>query len=295
MLIKYRNLARNTASILWFNTIPAVALFAGFSIAGGASLLAWGGVLLTTVPMLVWVGYVMATQGVARTSERLPLINAQGALGVGLAAYAMKLGQAGGLPLALAVGMYLGFLWYSYAYAGFLNARPSNRLTVGKAVPKFSASRFDGSRIDSATLFQRPCVVVFYRGNWCPFCVAQVKELAARYQDIADKGLDLVFISPQPQKKSLALSKRFGIQAKFLVDEGNAAARALGLASEFGIPTGFQALGYDSETVMPTVLIVDAGGRLVWADQTNNYRVRPMPEVFLDVIAREGLARTAAA
>ncbi|MBK9218115.1 MAG: hypothetical protein IPL70_06595 [Uliginosibacterium sp.] len=101
MLIKYRNLARNTASILWFNTIPAVALFAGFSIAGGASLLAWGGVLLTTVPMLVWVGYVMATQGVARTSERLPLINVQGALGVGLAAYAMKLGQAGGLPLAL--------------------------------------------------------------------------------------------------------------------------------------------------------------------------------------------------
>ena len=96
MLIKYRNLARNTASILWFNTIPAVALFAGFSIAGGASLLAWGGVLLTTLPMLVWVGYVMATQGVARTSERLPLINVQGALGVGLAAYAMKLGLAGG-------------------------------------------------------------------------------------------------------------------------------------------------------------------------------------------------------
>ncbi len=47
---------------------------------------------------------------------------------------------------------------------------------------------------------------------------------------------------------------------------------------------GMQALGYDSETVLPTVVITEAGGRILWADETDNYRVRPEPDLFLTVL-----------
>ena len=52
---------------------------------------------------------------------------------------------------------------------------------------------------------------------------------------------------------------------------------------------GFQALGYDSDTVQPTVLITAAGGNLLFADQTDNYRVRPEPDVFLAELDRAGV------
>ena len=35
---------------------------------------------------------------------------------------------------------------------------------------------------------------------------------------------------------------------------------------------------------MPTILITDAGGKLIFADLTDNYRVRPEPETFLKIL-----------
>jgi len=43
-------------------------------------------------------------------------------------------------------------------------------------------------------------------------------------------------------------------------------------------------MGYDTEAPMPTVIITDANGRVHWADETDNYRVRPEPETFLKVL-----------
>jgi hypothetical protein len=43
-------------------------------------------------------------------------------------------------------------------------------------------------------------------------------------------------------------------------------------------------LGYDSDTVMPTVIISDTGGRVLWTHETDNYRIRPEPDVYLAVL-----------
>ncbi|MFQ5436081.1 MAG: hypothetical protein ACE5FD_14505, partial [Anaerolineae bacterium] len=79
---------------------------------------------------------------------------------------------------------------------------------------------------------------------------------------------------------------------RFLVDPGNRAARQLGLAHENGLPMGFQVMGYDSETVFPTVIITDADGIIRFADLTNNYRIRPEPQTFLYVLDELELQKT---
>ena len=62
------------------------------------------------------------------------------------------------------------------------------------------------------------------------------------------------------------------------------AARQLGLDWQHGLPAGMQVLGYASETVLPTVVVIDAEGTILLADQTDNYRVRPEPGMFIDVL-----------
>jgi hypothetical protein len=57
----------------------------------------------------------------------------------------------------------------------------------------------------------------------------------------------------------------------------------LQIKAENGLPMGLQALGYDSDTVMPTVVMTNDEGVIIFADLTDNYRVRPEPEDFLKV------------
>ena len=97
-------------------------------------------------------------------------------------------------------------------------------------------------------------------------------------------GADVLLISPQPEDNTRALAQRMKVAFRYLSDPGNQAARTLGIASEFGIPTGLEVLGYDTEAPMPTVIITDTEGRVIWADETDNYRVRPEPGVFLEVL-----------
>ena len=72
----------------------------------------------------------------------------------------------------------------------------------------------------------------------------------------------------------------------FLRDADNAAARQLGIFAPWGTPMGVQLLGYDTDTVLPTVVITDADGNILYSHLTDNYRIRPEPAAFLDILAR---------
>lgn len=84
--------------------------------------------------------------------------------------------------------------------------------------------------------------------------------------------------------KSLLAGKEVVAQYRQLEALGARVAQTLGIANAYGVPMGMQVLGYDSETVLPTVIITEVGGRILWADETDNYRVRPEPELFLNVL-----------
>ncbi len=120
--------------------------------------------------------------------------------------------------------------------------------------------------------------------------MAQIKEIAAQYEELDKLGVNTVFISPQPHKHTKNLANKYKLNFHFLVDHKNKVAKQLGTFAENGIPAGFQVLGYDSDTVMPTVVITDNTGKIIFADLTDNYRVRPEPEVFLEII-RESIQK----
>jgi peroxiredoxin len=133
-------------------------------------------------------------------------------------------------------------------------------------------------------LTDKPAIWIFYRGNWCPLCMAQIKELVSQYKQLQELGVRVALISPQPHKFTIGLARKFDVPFDFLTDEDNRAGRALGIANPHGLPMGMQVLGYDSETVLPTVIITDAGRRILWTHETDNYRVRPEPDVYLAVL-----------
>ena len=260
----------------------AITVFAARELIATQDYLTWGGVLLTTVPFLLVISWVMIFKNIARTSARFPTLIVMALIGVIFATRGYVLNANEIAPVLAGLG-FLGFLAYNYWYSSFSD-RHSKALEVGQALPEFELTDTSGHTVTSTSLSDKPTVWIFYRGNWCPLCMAQIKELAAQYQQLEELGVRVALVSPQPPNFTKKLANKFNVAFDFLADEDNRAARALGIASPNGIPAGMQMLGYDSETVLPTVIITNAGGRILWVHETDNYRVRPEPETYLAVL-----------
>lgn len=269
--------------------IMGIAAYAGWMLYQGENEMAWSGVLLTVAPILMVISYVMMFKNVARTSAHFPLINLLGAIGVVLSMWFWYAHETPILAPAIASVSWFGFLLYAYWFSTYGDRQPSMKLVVGTKLPHFTVRNVEGNLVNSAQLTDKPAILIFYRGNWCPFCSAQIKELISRYKQLDALGVRVVFIAPQPHENTIGISKTYDAKFDFLTDEDNAAARALGIEHKDGLPMGMQVLGYESDTVMPTVIITGKDGKIVWTHETDNYRVRPEPDTFLQVLRQHGV------
>lgn len=269
-----------------------ITMAAGWSILNTGDYLAWGGVLLVTAPFMMVISWLMMSKAIARTSAHFPLLNALGVIGVMLASWGYFQGASVNAPILAVVG-WVGFIVYAYWYSSF-NRRSSSKLKVGQVLPEFDLKDVTGKSVNSKSLVGEPTIWIFYRGNWCPLCMAQIKELVSQYKHLQALGVRVALISPQPHKNTIDLAEKFDVPFEFLTDEGNRAGRALGIENPHGLPMGMQMIGYDSETVLPTVIITDAGGQILWAHQTDNYRIRPEPDVYLAVLREKRVVGEAA-
>jgi len=212
----------------------------------------------------------------ARTSPNLVGLQVAGGVGVALG---LRFARRHPIGWALAGAEALGWLAYTRWYSWF-GREPSPALVIGERLPDDLPFIEHGrGPIVAADLRGRPTVLLFYRGNWCPLCMAQVGEIAARWRDVEALGAQVVLVSPQDDAHTRALAARHDVAFRYLRDEGLVAARHLGIANDDGTPAGM--IGYESDTVLPTLVVTDGEGRIVYADQTDNYRVRPTPDTVL--------------
>jgi peroxiredoxin len=165
----------------------------------------------------------------------------------------------------------------------------NDKLVGGAPLPDFEAEDLDGTTGRAADLRGRTVLFMFYRGNWCPFCMAQVREITGRYRELSARGVELVLVSPQPTELTERVAGIYKVSARFWVDRDLRAARTLDIAQDHGVPAGPAARKYGHDTVLPTAIIVDAEGRILFTDQTDNYRVRPDPAIFLRALAQHGI------
>jgi len=246
------------------------------------------GLLFTTVPVWFLLARLMILKSkrLADSALFFPLVVA--AVGFALTVYSWFIEGAPVDMVTRAIVMLLSNGFYIYWYSRF--DRTGSEFAVGNTLPQFELENTDGEAVASKSFEGGPAVLIFYRGNWCPLCVAQVKEMAANYNQLKTLGARVIFISPQPQSYTASLAKKFGADGlEFMRDPNNHAAKILGIEARFGTPMGMQLLGYGSHTVLPTVIITDKDGTVIWADETDNYRVRPEPETYLAVLEEAGI------
>ena len=249
-----------------------------------ASSLAWWGVFLTTAPFLVLLLRVSIFKDLARTSRRLPVIQGLAVVGFFLAFFSvLVMGDFDLVALTLAAAGLALFVIYNFWYSE-LKPRQSTALQKGVRLPGFTLEDTVGETVSAEDLSAGPTFLLFYRGNWCPVCMAQVSEIVGHYKELEDLGVTVALISPQPAHKTAKLAAKHGLGITFLVDQGNQAAKALGIEVKKGLPIGLSLYGYGEDTVMPTTILVGIEGQILHAEISQNYRVRPHPQRLIGIL-----------
>jgi peroxiredoxin len=165
------------------------------------------------------------------------------------------------------------------------NPRPvlSRVLKPGNLLPDFEALDENGKPVHSRELLGAPAVILFVRGNWCPFCSRQVEELTAHYREIVALGAKLIFVAPKPLQTTRRVAEFFEVEFDFWLDESLSVARQLGLVQTGAVPEEHRG-EYGEDSVWPTALVVDSNGTIRNAQLSRFIADRPQPAQLLHAL-----------
>jgi len=106
---------------------------------------------------------------------------------------------------------------------------------VGDSAPDFILPDINGNAVRLYSLLRTGhVVVVFYRGNWCPYCDLQLRDFQRRLADLHDLCAQVVAISPALPANLLWTQIKNQFEFPVLSDVGDKVARQFGLFFEVG-------------------------------------------------------------
>ena len=82
-------------------------------------------------------------------------------------------------------------------------------LNLNDTAPDFTAKDQAGKEVNLKKLLKKgPVVVLFYRGQWCPFCNKQLSGMQDSLASITSKGATVIAITPEiPENISKTIEK----------------------------------------------------------------------------------------
>lgn len=164
---------------------------------------------------------------------------------------------------------------------------------IGSRAADFKAKDQDGNPVHLKELLKKGKVVlVFYRGQWCPYCNKSLSRLADSLSLIKEKGATVIAVSPEkPENIDLTVEKT---KATFPVifDEGLKIMKAYDV--EYEVPentvTRYRNTGIDLEKLngsngkylpVPAVFIIDKEQTVTYRFFETDYKKRPSVKELL--------------
>lgn len=160
-------------------------------------------------------------------------------------------------------------------------------LQVNDDAPTFSAVDQNGTLIELKDLLNKGNVVmIFYRGQWCPFCNRQLKALEDSLQFFVSKKAQLIAITPE--KPDNITKSIFKTKASFpiLYDDGLKIMKGYDVAfavdektiekyKNYGIDFNEANGSNGANLPVPAVYIINQEGKIIYKYFDTDYKKRP--------------------
>lgn len=188
-----------------------------------------------------------------------------------------------------AIGLLVGLSVFGYSQEGVIAKSPTDIKPLAKGAKSPDAHLW-GLDNKPTTLLNvlkgKPSVVVFYRGNWCPFCNMHLADLGKIQGDLKRRGYQIVAISPDSPVELNKTVDHNNLTYRLFSDSTAEAMKKFGVAyrlddetfnmyrSKYDVDLE-RSSGYPHHALpVPAVFVVNKRGAITYAHTNPDYRVR---------------------
>jgi len=189
----------------------------------------------------------------------------------------------------------LAFILAFAAIDLFAQEKPEG-LFINSKAPEFKAKDQNGKEINLKDLRKKgPVVIVFYRGNWCPYCNKELQKLEDSLQFIREKGAELIAITPEKQEGVAKTIEKTNAAYSIITDEEMKIMKAYDVAYQVDdkIVSRYKMASIDLAAnngqkpdkvflPVPAVYIINKDGEIAYRFFEPDYRKRPSVKDILD-------------
>ena len=159
-------------------------------------------------------------------------------------------------------------------------------LKVGDIAPDFSAKDQDGKTISLKQALQKgPVVMLFYRGQWCPYCNKQMSRFSDSLSMLTAKGASVLAITPETSENVKKTIEKTKSTFPVLEDEGMTIMKMykVNFAVDEKTITKYKGYGIDFDKAnganganlpVPATYIIGKDGKVKYVFFNTDYRKR---------------------
>jgi peroxiredoxin len=187
---------------------------------------------------------------------------------------------------------------FLYAASPLLGQEAPEGLFIQSKAPDFKAKDQNGKEVRLKDLLKKGKVVlIFYRGQWCPYCNRYLKKLEDSLQLIKDKGATVVAVTPELPESIAKTVEKTGVEYPVIYDEDLKIMKAYDV--EFEVPenvlTRYRNSGIKLEEnngkngnylPIPATYIIDKEQTVIYRFFESDYKKRPSVKELLDNLDR---------
>ncbi len=169
-------------------------------------------------------------------------------------------------------------------------------LFIGSKAPDFKGKDQNGKEVRLKDLLKKGKVVlIFYRGEWCPYCNKELQKLQDTLEAIQSKGAAVVAVTPEKPENILKTIEKTKVTFSIIHDEELKIMKAYDV--KFQVPentiTRYRSSGIDIEKAngtngkflpVPAVYIINKETTIVYRFFEPDYKKQaPLAEIFANL------------
>jgi peroxiredoxin len=169
-----------------------------------------------------------------------------------------------------------------FFFLTFMSGLPDQRAAVaaGSKAPDFRSLDSDGREFRLSDLSGSRVLLKFFRGTWCPYCVADLRLWSEQREELRALGLKLVAVSHDSVEELRRFKRGHGWEMTLVADPTLEIIRRYNLQNRNFTPKG----GPFRDMSIPTTILIDKDGKVLWMSQATDFRVRSHPAKVLSDI-----------
>lgn len=167
-------------------------------------------------------------------------------------------------------------------------------LLIGQTAPNGKLQTASGDPVSlKALTMQKPSVVIFYRGGWCPYCNRQLAGLKDIEKQLDEMGYQILAISPETPAQLQEQKLQTKFTAQIIADPNLEAVSGFGIGfyvpnetrskykNNWDIDLTSEKQSGQAVLPAPAVFILDTKGVVKFSYVNPDYKTRLSPELLV--------------